>query len=322
MYEDTGTGAERTRSQSAAAILMIRPAAFGFDRATAATNSFQAEPTERVEFIHQQAVTEFDSVVQGMRRADVETIVVDDALQPPTPDAVFPNNWISTHHDGTVVLYPMCAPNRRLERRRDVIDLLSQECGFDVRRVIDLSPDESSGRYLEGTGSVVFDHPNRVAYACLSPRTDRGVLYEIGEVLGYECVVFRATDLSGEDIYHTNVVMSIGTSFAIVCSEAIRDEQQIDAVLNQLELTGRDVITLTRAQMVSFAGNLLEVRTREGHLALAVSACAWDAFTAEQRLLLGALAQVVTVPIPTIESVGGGSIRCMIAEIFLPRPAQ
>ena len=307
-------------AQCAAAILMVRPAAFGFNQETAGTNLFQSPPAAGPESVRREALSEFDTAVESLRRAGVEVLVADEGTDPVSPDAIFPNNWISTHHDGTVVLYPMLAPVRRLERRADIVDRLSTGWGFGVRRVIDLGSNETCGRYLEGTGSIVFDHTNRTAYASLSPRSHRGMLYETQALLDYEFVVFRASDASGAAVYHTNVVMAIGERFAVVSAEAIGDERERQEVLGSLGSTGREILEITRAQMASFAGNVLELRSTRDEPVLAASERAWRAFSEEQRRTLGTLARVVAVPMPTIESVGGGSMRCMIAEIFLPRP--
>jgi hypothetical protein len=295
---------------------MIRPAAFGFNDETSRTNPFQTESHYRIDEVQRLAVSEFDAAVRAIREAGVDVIVAEDQPLPRTPDAVFPNNWISMHHDGTVVLYPMQAPNRRLERRDDVIDELTTRHGFDVRRIIDLAPNADQGRYLEGTGSMVFDHRCRVTYACLSSRTDLGMLYEAQELLGYESVAFRATDQTGLDVYHTNVVMSIGEQFAIICTDAIVEPAA--PLLDRLRRTDREVIELTYAQMSAFAANVLELRRADGDGVLVVSERGWNALQPEQRLVLSRHTQVVDAVIPTIESVGGGSIRCMIAEIFLP----
>src|SRR5688572_1666948 len=203
--------------QLPSAVLMVRPARFGFNPETATTNAFQREDTElsRGE-IERRARVEFDLFAGRLRGAGVNIIVIEDTKEPRTPDAVFPNNWISFHHDGTVILYPMYSPLRRLERRRDIVDRV-RAAGFRVERVIDLSHHENQGRFLEGTGSIVFDHLHRVAYANLSPRTHVEVLKELCGLLDYKPITFRATDQHGQDIYHTNVLMSLGQQFAILC---------------------------------------------------------------------------------------------------------
>lgn len=310
---------DQLRAQSARSVLMIRPASFGFNRETAGSNPFQTLPLESVEAVRMRALAEFNNAVAALCRVGVEVVVVEDQAEPATPDAVFPNNWISTHHDGTVVLYPMAAANRRLEQRDDVLDVLDRGHGFRVRRVIDLTPNAGRRRYLEGTGSIVFDHRNRMAYACLSPRTDRGMLYEAQELFGYAFVVFRATDAFGVEVYHTNVAMSIGELFAVVCTEAIDDPSDRNMVVSRLRESGRRIVEVTRTQMSAFAANVLELRGAEAQPVLAVSERGWKAFTDSQQHELGELTRVVVMSVPTIESVGGGSVRCMLAEIFLPK---
>jgi len=297
---------------------MVSPRAFGFDPDTASSNRFQTAPGLGSGEIRRRGREEFDQVAGALRTAGIDVIVCSDQTGLDLPDAVFPNNWISTHHDGTVVLYPMCAPRRRLERREDIVERLGSECGFAVKWVVDLGPNEMDGRFLEGTGSLVFDHVHRVVYACISPRTDEGMVCEAGELLGYETVVFQASDTAGFPVYHTNVVMSVGQGFALVCSEAIIDEGERRAVIGRLASTGRTLLEITRKQMSAFGANILELRSEGGEPVLAASARAWNALGPEQQESLQALARVVRVPIPTIESVGGGSVRCMIAEIFLP----
>jgi hypothetical protein len=305
------------RDQSASAVLLVRPAAFGFDADTAATNAFQSPPSAGGdEAIRGQAIAEFEQVSHALGDAGVRTLVVDDRAELRCPDAVFPNNWISTHHDGTVVLYPMLAPSRRRERRGDIVDSLRSE--FAVRRVVDLSPNEDSGRFLEGTGSLVFDHEAGVVYACLSPRTHRGMVAEIQALLGYEPIVFHAGDAAGREIYHTNVMMMVGTGVVVIAAEAIADAGERRRVLERLRATRRRIIEISRDQLAGFAANALELRTGRGDPLLALSARAWSVLSPDQRESLASDFRIVRVPLPTIESVGGGSLRCMIAEIFLP----
>lgn len=305
------------RAQCAAAVLMIRPAAFAANPETAASNAFQraGEGTARdAEF----AMAEFDAAAEALDRAGVEVIVVDDAAQPAKPDAVFPNNWLSLHHDGTAVLYPMLSPLRRRERRRDVITVLESR-GFTVSRILDLTGWESSDVYLEGTGSMVLDHRESVAWACESPRTNARPLEQFAAELGYEPRMFRATGPSGEPVYHTNVVMCIGERFAMACLEAISDATQRRVLSEGLEARERELIALDRAQMESFAGNALAVRASDGTPLVAMSAAAWGSLSASQRNALERHGQPVTPAVPTIERVAGGSLRCMLAEVFLPR---
>ena len=306
--------------QTAADIMMIRPVAFAGNPQTQASNSFQQRDTGAVDAANQAAaLREFDSLAAALQRAGVNVHVFDDTPEPHTPDSIFPNNWVSFHADGSVVLYPMLAENRRLERRLDLLEALGARHGFRTARVIDLTHHESTGLYLEGTGSLVLDRLNRIAYACVSPRTDLDVLGDFGQQLDYDIVAFEAHDASGAAIYHTNVLMSVGERFATVCSSAIREDERA-AVLNQLRATRRVVVDLTLEQMASFAGNMLELGSSRTGSVVAMSTRALDALTAEQRTTLEANAgPIVAVPIPTIENLGGGSVRCMLAEVHLPR---
>lgn len=301
---------------------MIRPANFGSNPETLASNRFQsADSATASTSIQSAALAEFDALAIALSHAGVDVHVVDDTPSPVRPDAVFPNNWFSTHSDGTVVLYPMLAPNRRLERRLDVIESLYSKYRFHIAATIDLSHRETEQKYLEGTGSLVLDRSNRIAYACLSPRTDLDVLGEFGQRLDYEIVAFEAADANGAAIYHTNVLMSVGTRFAAVCIAAIEPARRA-AVATLLETTGHTLIDLSFEQMHSFAGNMLEIRSRTGDLVVAMSATARSSLLESQRAIIEASASIVSVPISTIERLGGGSVRCMIAEIHLPRSSE
>lgn len=240
---------------------MVRPASFGWNPQTAASNRFQAA-APRPKDLQPRAVAEFEALVASLSAADVEVHVFDDRPEPRCPDAVFPNNWLSLHADGTVVLYPMLAPNRRLERRRELVSELERCGGFVVRRVVDLAHHEYAGRFLEGTGSVVFDHIARVAYACRSPRSDVGVLREFCEEIGYESCAFDAAGPDGTPVYHTNVMLSVGSRYALVAADALATRDR-GATLERLAATGRRLVTIDSAQMSAFAGNLLELRDRK-----------------------------------------------------------
>jgi hypothetical protein len=312
-----GELARMPRAQCASAVLMIRPAAFGSNPETAASNAFQsagAETARDAEF----AMAEFDAVAEALERAGVQVIVVDDSLEPAKPDAVFPNNWLSLHHDGTAVLYPMLSPLRRRERRRDVIGVLESR-GFAVNRILDLTGWESSDVFLEGTGSIVLDHHARVAFACESPRTNPRPLEQFAAELGYEPRMFRATGPAGEPVYHTNVLMCIGERFALACLDAVGDATQQRLLREGLEAGGRELVEIDRAQMGSFAGNALALEATDGTPLLAMSAAGWGSLSASQQRALERHGRPVTPPVPTIERVGGGSVRCMLAEVFLPR---
>lgn len=303
-------------AQCAAAVLMVRPAAFGMNAETVASNAFQAT-LPATDADRDRALAEFDGLVRALCHAGVEVIVAADTPVPARPDACFPNNWLSLHHDGTVVLYPMLSPLRRLERRREVIDTLVEH-GYAVRRTHDRTTAETRGRFLEGTGSIVFDHRARIAYACLSPRTHVDELATLAAHFGYRAQPFHASGPAGEPIYHTNVVMSVGEGFAVLCAEAIDDAGERERICRSLMETGHEFVLLSRPQMGAFAGNLLQLATGVGGRVIALSATALDAFDAGQRGLLERHGRVVAVPVPTIERFGGGSVRCMLAEVFLP----
>jgi hypothetical protein len=303
--------------QSAPAVLMVRPASFGFNAQTAASNDFQRAPDAAENAAQAQALIEFDGVAQALQRAGVEVLIADDSRLPRKPDALFPNNWVSFHFDGTVALYPMLAPNRRSERREEILEQVLREGRFRAVRTIDLTHREAEGKFLEGTGSVVLDRVNRVAYAGLSPRTDLDVLGEFAQLLDYELVTFETRGAAGQPIYHTNVVMSIGSRFAVVCREAIAPPHRA-AVFDKLAAAGHEVVGITLQQMSEFAGNVLEMSLPSGRI-LALSTRAWRSFGAAQRRFLETHAAVVPVAIPTIERIGGGGVRCMLAELHLPK---
>ena len=310
--------ATEKEAQITSAVLMVRPVGFHSNPLTAPSNRFQGKTEQSDAEQQASAALEFDGLVAALRDAGVTVIAIDDTPEPPTPDSVFPNNWVTTHADGTVVLYPMEAANRRTERRLDIVDSLAAEYGFKVARVVDISAHELEGRYLEGTGSLVLDRVNRVAYACLSSRTHLDALGDFAQQLDYDVVAFDAVDRDGVPIYHTNVMMSVGEGLAIVCAEAIPREEQRRAVLESLERSGHDIISLTFDQMDAFAGNMLELKSASGQRLLAMSAQAEASLTEEQRATIDAYAKIVSAPINDIESSAGGSVRCMLAEIHLP----
>lgn len=308
--------------QSAHHILMIRPVRFAANLQTALSNHFQViDPAAAPSAVQQAAAREFDGLAAALKSAGVNVTVFDDTPQPHTPDSVFPNNWVSFHVDGTVVLYPLLAPNRRAERRMDLIESLCRAHCFHVTRTVDLTHRESQERFLEGTGSLVLDRAHRIAYACLSPRTDLDVLGEFAQRLDYDIVAFEAVDRAGLPIYHTNVLMSVGTRFAAVCVESIAAARR-EGILRQLRATGHEVIELSYAQMAAFAGNMLELRTAHGYV-VAMSQAARHSLSAEQqRRIEAAAGPILSSPIPVIERHGGGSVRCMIAEVHLPPAAR
>jgi hypothetical protein len=263
------------------------------------------------------ALREFDGLVSVLRDAGVTVIVVVDTAESHTPDSIFPNNWLSTHADGRVVLYPMEAENRRTERRADIVDYLSDELGFLVREVVDLTAHEHDGHYLEGTGSMVLDRVNRIAYACSSSRTHFDPLGDFARRMNYEVVSFDAVDSDGVPIYHTNVLMSVGAEFAAICDESIVREEQREAVLERLRETGHEIVSLSYDDLHAFAGNMLELESSSGEHVIAMSQQALQALNEEQLQQLRSYARVVSAPIDSIERSAGGSVRCMLAEVHL-----
>jgi hypothetical protein len=305
-------------SQLASTVLMIRPVRFESNPLTAASNRFQGKLDSSPQEQQQAAAAEFEGIRHTLEDAGIRVIAVDDTNQPHTPDAIFPNNWVSFHADGTVVLYPMEAENRRTERRLDIIDALVAEHGFHVREVVDLSAHEQSGHYLEGTGSMVLDRVNRTAYACLSSRTHLDVLGDFAQRLDYDVITFDATDRHGNPIYHTNVLMNVGESLAVICDESIPREEQRNAVLKSLAGSGHEVVRLSFDQLDAFAGNMLELRAADGSRLIAMSDQARRSLTKEQLGVIETNARVVSAPIDNIEQSAGGSVRCMLAEVHLP----
>jgi hypothetical protein len=302
--------------QCAAAVMMIRPARFGANPETAASNRFQRGGAAQDASL--EAQREFDGLVARLAAAGVAVHVVDDSPEPARPDACFPNNWVSFHDDGSVVLYPLMAASRRLERRSEAIDVL-RRAGYRITRTIDLTDWEDRGEFLEGTGSLVLDRCHRIAYACWSPRTTPAALTDFASRLGYRVVSFDARGPADQAIYHTNVMMAIGARFAVLCADAIPDRGQRAAVLRELEQSGHEPIVISVAQMNGFAGNLLALSAGDGRTLIAMSDAAWNCLAVRERRALERQGEIVTAPIPTIERHGGGSVRCMIAEVFLPR---
>jgi len=305
-------------AQCAGAVLMVRPRHFGFNAETAVTNRFQEAGGS--EHTAAQARDEFDAFAVALASEGVTVCVAEDTQDPPKPDAVFPNNWVSFHRDGTVVLYPMQAPNRRIERRAEIIETVVRDTGFRVVRTVDLTHHEKSGRFLEGTGSLVLDHVDRVAYACRSPRTNEEVAREWAHELGFQLELFSATDARGTPIYHTNVVMNIGTRMAVAAIENI-DAADRGRIVNRLG-AAREVLPIDDAEMTAFAGNMLELGTWDEYLGdmriLVMSVTAQRAMAARKYArLYSSVDAVLAVPVPVIERHGGGSVRCMLAEVFV-----
>ncbi|GAB2552325.1 citrulline utilization hydrolase CtlX [Spirosoma aerophilum] len=307
------------QSQATSHILMIRPVNFGFNTETAESNAFQdsqlALQTKGV--AQETARQEFDEMARQLQAMGVDVTVYDDTAEPYTPDSIFPNNWVSFHASGTVVLYPMQAENRRLERRQDIIDDLAKQ--YHVARVVDLTHFEQEGKFLEGTGSLVLDRMNKVAFASLSPRTHPDVLAEFSKQTNYRIVSFSAADAGGKAVYHTNVLMCIADTFAVICLSAISDPDERLMVRQELEKLNKRVIDISLEQMASFAGNMLLVLTRKGEKMLIMSTKAYESLTAKQIDLLDDYATLFHFDLSMIEGNGGGSARCMMAEVHLPK---
>lgn len=299
----------------ASTIFMIRPAAFSFNEQTAANNFFQSNNTIVSDAMQQQVLLEFDNMVQLLVDHDIEVLVIEDTPEPAKPDAIFPNNWFCTFPSGELCVFPMYAPNRRTEKRSDIIEWLSDN--FKVSSVQDWSEYEAEGRFLEGTGSMVIDHANKIIYACISERTDAAVLEKFAAAHNCTAIAFKAVDLKGRPVYHTNVVICMGDRFAIICADAIADETERNAVVHLLESTSHEVITISLEQMHAFAGNMLLLMNAQGDRFIVMSQTAWDHLQPPQRKQIEAYAKPLVVAVPTIEQVEGGSVRCMMAEIFL-----
>ncbi len=295
---------------------MVRPFAFGSNPETLATNAFQR--VGEAPAIALQAGHEFDGVVARLERAGVRVVVAEDDPEPPKPDSVFPNNWLFLAHDGTAWLFPMLSACRRAERRMAILDHLA-ECGFQVSKVMDLSHWEQQGLFLEGTGSMVLDHVHRVAYAALSPRTRHRPLMDFAARAGYHAHAFTALGPDGEPVYHTNVMMSLGPGFAVACLAAVADEAERLTLRQSLEAAGRELIEIDPGQMAAFAGNLLAIWREQGGAVIGLSETALASLTPAQVRSLERHGEIADCAIPTIEAYGGGSLRCMLAEVFLPR---
>ncbi|MFC3395359.1 citrulline utilization hydrolase CtlX [Brenneria rubrifaciens] len=302
--------------QTTDTVFMVRPSSFKVNEETALTNYFQK--TDYVaDNIQQQALAAFDGYVDELTAAGVNVIVFDDDEANGTPDSIFPNNWITLDNQGRVIIYPMEAENRRRERRKDIIDDLAER--FEVKQFYDISHFEMQNKFLEGTGSLVCDHENRIAYVCHASRSSVDVMAELQKITGYQAVWFNAYDQHNHPIYHTNVMMSVGKKYAVVCLDAITDHREAQKVKASLAASGKTVIAITHEQMKSFCANMLELKSVEGLPVFAMSAQAWDAFSAEQKAMLADYAKIVRAPIEIIETLGGGGARCMIAEIFLDK---
>ncbi len=302
-------------AQSTDSVLMIRPGRFYPNPETAADNAFQRDANRDLDALTLVARNEFDAAVQTLQAAGVNVHVFEDTAEPEKPDAVFPNNWISTHHDGRIALFPMYSNLRRRERRQDIIEELRKH--YRVTEMIDYSAFEDEDCCLEGTGSLVLDHLNKIAYVSLSNRSNPKVIRRFADDFSYEPVTFTSTGPNGEPIYHTNVMMCIGTAFAMVGLKLIRNKAERQQVRARLEKTGKDIVELSADQIANFAGNAIELQNRRGEKLLVLSSRGAEALTGEQREKLIRYARLTQLEIPTIE-LGGGSARCMLATIHLP----
>ena len=308
--------------QTTNSILMIRPVAFRMNEQTVVNNYYQKVLDGLLPAtVNAKAQQEFDAFVEKLTAVGVDVTVVDDTLEPDTPDSIFPNNWISFHENGDVALYPMFAENRRHERREEILDLL-EEKGFVIHNIIDYTSAEEDGFFLEGTGSLLLDRVNAKAYCALSPRADEELFIEFCEDFDYAPVIFEAfhtVDSERKLIYHTNVMMCLGETFAVICSDCIDDKKERKMVLDNLKENGKEIILITEAQMNNFAGNMLEVRGANDKRYLVMSAAAHQSLTPQQIEQLEKHTEILSSSLDTIEACGGGSARCMMAEIFLPR---
>ena len=293
-------------------LLMIRPCCFGFNPQTAVNNAYQVPTGEDPVLIQEKALAEFDAYVALLRKHRVDVVIAEDTPEPHTPDSIFPNNWISFHPGQMAVLYPMYAPNRRLERKKSVFSIIQEQA--PPIRWIDMSPRERENRFLEGTGSMVFVRENRRAYACRSPRTDEGLFKDICETLDYQAVCFDALD-KGTPVYHTNVLMCMAKEYVVICMEAVSSEEQKQMLSGIFQQDNKKVVEITRDQMHHFAGNMFQVFSRENEPFLVMSRRAYKALTPVQRRTLRAFNKFITPSLDTVETHGGGSARCMIAEI-------
>lgn len=298
--------------QTTSKILMVRPFRFAFNEETAGNNHFQQKTDQSL--VHEKAVEEFDAFVKLLRGNDVDVTVVQDTPEPWTPDSIFPNNWFSSHIMGELVLYPMFAENRRQERKPEVLHLLRRRMNHP--KLIDLTYWEKENQFLEGTGSMIFDRDKRIAYACRSQRTSEKVLVDFCSRMNFDYILFDAVDKNGNPIYHTNVMMEIGTQVAVICLEAIRNEQERGKVVSRVTDSGKIIVDISLEQVERFAGNMIELKNRSGHPLMVMSASARESLTLGQERTISTYSKIVSADLKTIESNGGGSARCMIVEIF------
>ena len=294
-------------------ILMVRPYQFYFNQQTAANNFFQSNVN--IENANELAIAEFDAMVEKLRAHQIKVNVVQDTKDPSTPDSIFPNNWVSTHEGGTLCLYPMFAENRRAERKLSVIDFL--ESNYQIQNTLDLTDLEKEGIFLEGTGSMVLDHQNKLAYGCLSERLDKNAFYEWCDKMQFKAIAFKAVDDKAQPIYHTNVMMCMGDQFVVICLDSIPNEKEKQMLVDSFDQTNKEVIEISQDQLNHFAGNMLQVFDTNEKPHLIMSEQAYNSLKTEQVKSLEKYNPILPISIPTIEALGGGSTRCMMAEIYL-----
>ena len=305
--------------QTASTVLMVEPIAFGYNAQTAENNYFQVEQKDAD--IQTKALDEFNSFVDKLKSKGINVITVKDTLNPHTPDSIFPNNWVSFHDDGKVVLYPMFAPNRRVERRADILEILKDN-GFEITEIEDLSHFENQQKFLEGTGSMIFDHDHNIAYGSVSLRLDEELFRQFCQKFGFRPVVFHSYQNAGDQrlpIYHTNVMMCVADKFVVICLDCIDDELEREKVQEVIKSTQKEIIEISEDQMQQFAGNMLQVQNEAGEKFLVMSESAYRSLTAQQISAIEKYCEIIYSDLNTIETNGGGSARCMLAEVFLPK---
>ncbi|HBR12985.1 MAG TPA: amidinotransferase [Chryseobacterium sp.] len=303
--------------QTTDTVLMIEPVAFGYNEQTAVNNYFQVQQEGNVQ---EKALREFNSFVEKLRSKGITVITIKDTISPKTPDSIFPNNWVSFHRDGKVVLYPMFAENRRLERRQDILEQIKSQ--FKVEEIIDFSASERDNRFLEGTGSMIFDHDNKIAYGSVSLRLDEDLFRKFCAEFGFRPVVFHSYQTAGEErlpIYHTNVMMCVADKFVVICLDCIDDELEREKVIETIKNSGKELIEISEEQMHNFAGNMLQVHNNLGEKFLVMSQSAYRSLKPEQVAAIEKYCEIIYSDLETIETNGGGSARCMLAEVFLLR---
>lgn len=305
--------------QTASTVLMVEPIAFGYNAQTAENNYFQVEQKDAD--IQTKALEEFNSFVDKLKSKGINVITVKDTLDPHTPDSIFPNNWVSFHSDGKVVLYPMFAPNRRVERRSDILEIIKDN-GFEITEIDDLSHFEDQDRFLEGTGSMIFDHEHKIAYGSVSLRLDEELFRQFCQKFGFRPIVFHSYQNAGDQrlpIYHTNVMMCVADKFVVICLDCIDDELEREKVQEVIKSTGKEIIEISEDQLQQFAGNMLQVQNEAGDKFLVMSETAYKSLTSAQIQNIEKYSEIIYSDLNTIETNGGGSARCMLAEVFLPK---